>query len=84
MIDNVLQSNIFISATGDAVISDFGLSEMVIEDSNEYFSTSWYAAGSQRWMAPELLDGTSKTVTKASDIYAFGMTALVSRVIDTR
>jgi len=67
--------NIFISSSGDAVIADFGLSEMVREEGEQSNSTAFYAAGSRRWQAPELLQAETKAQaqrTTASDMFAFG------------
>jgi len=68
-------SNILISSSGDAVIADFGLSEVIDEANDPGNSSSFYKAGSRRWQAPELVNvNTPKEArrTTASDMFAFG------------
>ncbi|KDQ13650.1 hypothetical protein BOTBODRAFT_84575, partial [Botryobasidium botryosum FD-172 SS1] len=68
-------SNIFVSSSGDAVIADFGLSEMILAGAEQSNSTTFYTAGSRRWQAPELIQAETKAQaqrTTASDIFAFG------------
>ncbi|KDQ16233.1 hypothetical protein BOTBODRAFT_107400 [Botryobasidium botryosum FD-172 SS1] len=68
-------ANIFISSSGEAKIADFGLSEMIAEDGGKNYSTSWFAAGTRRWQAPELVNANipeEARRTTASDIFAFG------------
>lgn len=55
-------------------LTDFGLSKIVSE--TQGFTTSAKVGGSSRWMAPELLEG--KKLTIESDVWAYGMTILVS------
>lgn len=72
----LLQPNILISKEGHAIIADFGLSEIVRDGSEPSHSTEFYAAGSRRWLAPELVRAETKQQgrrTTASDIYAFGI-----------
>ncbi|KDQ13850.1 hypothetical protein BOTBODRAFT_33287 [Botryobasidium botryosum FD-172 SS1] len=67
--------NILVSGSGDAVIADFGLSEVMSEASGLENSSSFYKAGSRRWQAPELVNVDSPRDarrTKASDMFAFG------------
>ncbi|KAF9242817.1 kinase-like domain-containing protein [Melanogaster broomeanus] len=81
-------TNILISDTGDALISDFGLSNVVEElsltDANlraAQFGTS-LLAGSTRWMAPELIltlvedDGVPPIITTESDVFSFACVCL--------
>jgi serine/threonine protein kinase len=72
----ITKENIFVSNSGTLRIGDFGLSRMMSEE-EVWLTKASHAAGTFRWMAPELLDGSVRRVTKESDIYAFGMTALV-------
>ncbi|KDQ11656.1 hypothetical protein BOTBODRAFT_113974, partial [Botryobasidium botryosum FD-172 SS1] len=68
-------ANILISSSGDAHIADFGLSQAIIEGSIDDNSTTWHAAGSRRWQAPELVRAETKEQaqrTTASDIFAMG------------
>ena len=67
------QCNVLISPEGHALLTDFGLSRVV----NSSFNVpSLPGGGTLRWMAPEILDGTESTA--AGDVWAFGMTCLVS------
>ncbi|KDQ11601.1 hypothetical protein BOTBODRAFT_114301, partial [Botryobasidium botryosum FD-172 SS1] len=68
-------ANVFISKAGDALLADFGLSEMVSEGDDLNNSTAFYAAGTRRWQAPELVNAVTAADaqrTPASDIFAFG------------
>lgn len=56
--------------------TDFGLSRVHHDDLA--LTTTSEAAGSLRWMAPELFNDVK--VNEASDVWAFGMTILVSSV----
>ncbi|KAG8920112.1 hypothetical protein FRC02_001153 [Tulasnella sp. 418] len=67
--------NILITDSGDAVISDFGLIQVIADVSPHYSSTS-YRAGNPRWLAPELYSDEEVGRSTASDIYAFGSVAL--------
>ncbi|KAG8899511.1 hypothetical protein FRB99_006680 [Tulasnella sp. 403] len=61
--------NVLLSDDGDALLTDFGLSERP-----DFYVTSLSnpsSAGSIPWLAPEVLDGHPRS--KASDVYAFGM-----------
>ena len=65
------------SSSGTLRIGDFGLSR-ILSDGTLWAASTRQAGGSLRWMSPELLDGSQETVTVQSDIWAFGMVALVS------
>lgn len=74
---NLYQSNVVIDDEGVARITDFGLSR------SDILLTLWVtstreARGTIRWMAPELIDGTSPIATTRTDVFAYGMTVLVS------
>jgi serine/threonine protein kinase len=75
----ITKENIFVSNSGTLRIGDFGLSRMMSEEA-VWLTNASQAAGTVRWMAPELLNGDAPRVTKESDIYAFGMTVLVCGV----
>ncbi|KAG8871013.1 hypothetical protein FRB97_009184 [Tulasnella sp. 331] len=64
-------ANVLLGVAIQPVICDFGLTKAL---GTKYFTTSsgLKGMGSMRWMAPELLNGDTKTT--ASDMYAFGMT----------
>jgi serine/threonine protein kinase len=65
-----LQNNILVNDKGEASITDFGLSRVIDKTG---FST--VSSGSLRCLAYELVIGEAK-VTKATDVWAFGMTVL--------
>ena len=71
--------NVLISDEGHALISDFGLSQ-IIGSSFDMTSSSPYG-GSVNWMAPEILNPPDEEdaplMTVESDVWAFGMTILV-------
>ncbi|KAJ8080045.1 hypothetical protein PM082_016872 [Marasmius tenuissimus] len=62
--------NVLITASGRACICDFGLSLIADSQAIGLSSSTSRAAGTLRWMAPELL-AENVTATKESDIYAF-------------
>ncbi|QRW00110.1 RasGEF domain protein [Ceratobasidium sp. AG-Ba] len=72
--------NVLVSATGEALLADFGLSKILAEEEGPgVASTSMRNAGSARWMAPELFevaDNQVYAVSTASDIWSFGMLCL--------
>ncbi|KAG9087815.1 hypothetical protein FRC06_002351 [Ceratobasidium sp. 370] len=71
--------NILVSASGEVLLADFGLSKILAEEEGaEVASTSLANAGSSRWMAPELFEGDANvsTVSTASDVWSFGMLSL--------
>ncbi|KAG8748680.1 hypothetical protein FRC10_000071 [Ceratobasidium sp. 414] len=71
--------NVLVSASGEALLADFGLSKILAEEEGaEVASTSLANAGSSRWMAPELFEGDANlcTVSTASDVWSFGMLCL--------
>ncbi|KAK6996948.1 kinase-like domain-containing protein, partial [Favolaschia claudopus] len=59
--------NVLVTRSGRAVLADFGLSS--VTDSKILLSTSTKAAGTMRWQAPELFQGSPNSF--ASDMYAF-------------
>ena len=77
-----MQDNILVSADGKPKITDFGISQIMI---NSMTITRFTAPkGGVRWMAPELLgvnldDLVSEhpSHTKATDVWAFGMVVYV-------
>ncbi|KAB5596481.1 Rap guanine nucleotide exchange factor [Ceratobasidium theobromae] len=74
-------ANVLVSATGEALLADFGLSKIVAEEEGAAVaSTSLENAGSSRWMAPELFQvdasTSSSSVTPQSDVWSFGMLCL--------
>ncbi|KAF8610189.1 hypothetical protein BDV93DRAFT_540063 [Ceratobasidium sp. AG-I] len=73
-------ANVLVSANGEALLADFGLSRIVAEEEGPVVaSTSLSNAGSFRWMAPELFESdanSSSPVSAASDVWSFGMLCL--------
>ncbi|CAE6531696.1 unnamed protein product [Rhizoctonia solani] len=74
-------ANVVVSASEEALLTDFGLSKIVAEEEGmDVASTSLENAGSSRWMAPELFQVDTNTsssgVTSASDVWSFGMLCL--------
>ncbi|KAI6017968.1 kinase-like domain-containing protein [Pisolithus microcarpus] len=65
--------NVLISPEGRALLSDFGLSTLVV--SSFSMSMSRPTGGSVRWMAPEVISSFANAGAKG-DVWAFGMTAL--------
>ena len=63
--------------SGNPCLADFGLSRMA-EDNTLWRTSATHAPGTTRWNAPELMDGSQSTVTKAGDVYAYAMTSFVS------
>lgn len=74
-----LQNNILVTADFHAVLSDFGLSQVIGDLVGSSTSTTSTIAGSIRWQAPELVleDENSQIMqlSFSSDIWAFGCTA---------
>ncbi|CAE6538134.1 unnamed protein product [Rhizoctonia solani] len=71
---DVKGDNIIISDNGRAQLGDFGSSILLNYSSLSFTQTGF--KGTQRFMAPELLDQSSDKHTIKSDIYALGMTLL--------
>ncbi|KAG8782132.1 hypothetical protein FRC12_021194 [Ceratobasidium sp. 428] len=68
-------ANILVATDGTPKITDFGLA--VIRDGVFDYSATNGGGGTTRWMAPELFSERA-TRTYQSDVYALGMTLLVS------
>ncbi|KIJ59932.1 hypothetical protein HYDPIDRAFT_99722, partial [Hydnomerulius pinastri MD-312] len=67
--------NILISNYGVPYIADFGLSRLQVTSAA---ATNTSRKGTLRWMARELLGHERVSPTAKSDVWAFGMTMLVS------
>lgn len=76
----VPQDNILIDHDGQSRIADFGLSQLVTEVNHTNITST---VGSIRWMSKELFDHgiEDPCVSFESDIWAYGMTVLVSTPI---
>lgn len=64
------QQNVMISEAGEAMLCDFGISKL-LQEGPSGFTTTATPKGTPRFMAKELLEGTSGTTIR-SDVYAFG------------
>ena len=77
--DGFTKVNVLISDEGHALISDFGLSQIIGSSFN--MTASSPCGGSVNWMAPEILkppdEEDAPLMTVRSDVWAFGMTILV-------
>ncbi|CAA7264551.1 unnamed protein product [Cyclocybe aegerita] len=74
--------NILVDQSGNAIITDFGLSKVMEEMSDTMNMGTSFFAGSTRWMAPELInalvadEGVIPSITTFSDVYAFASVCL--------
>lgn len=66
-----LQGNVLVSDTGQARLSDFGFSSLLMTESAS-FSEHSSVKGTIRWMAPELLFVDPPPFTTHSDMWAVG------------
>jgi serine/threonine protein kinase len=71
---------VLIDENGTARLCDFGLSR-INADASLWQTSATRAPGTFRWKSPELLSADQSKVTTHSDMYAFGMTCLVSFVL---
>ena len=65
----MFQASILVDDTGNARLTDFTLSAVAPDSGSTVSMTEGHAA---RWTAPEVLD-MEQPVTKASDVFSFGM-----------
>ena len=71
------QENILVTADGCPVISGFNYSALVVRE-----GYNLYSGGSSRWMSPEtIVEIDTWPVSKARDVWAFGMTVYVCLLI---
>jgi len=72
-----LQNNVLITDSCRAVLTDFGLSQVIEELIGPTGNTTSPAQGAFRWMAPELVldDSLTLQLTFSSDVWSFGCTA---------
>ncbi|KDR73031.1 hypothetical protein GALMADRAFT_73323 [Galerina marginata CBS 339.88] len=72
--------NILVDESGNAIITDFGLSKVLGEMSDPANKATSIFAGSTRWMAPELIlalvEDLLPPITTFSDVYAFASICL--------
>lgn len=62
------QSNVLVSDTRRAMLTDFGISHV----SMTLLTTTQSQPGTANWMAPELFKDDDAFATEESDIWAFG------------
>ncbi|KDQ16384.1 hypothetical protein BOTBODRAFT_94587, partial [Botryobasidium botryosum FD-172 SS1] len=71
--------NILISSSGNACITDFGLSELKTDTYETNYSTPFITAGHPRWQAPEIVRAENKEEARrntTTDVFAFGRVSL--------
>jgi hypothetical protein len=73
---NLKCANILVASDGNARICDFGMSTVIEEITEKAASATLTAAGSARWLAPELIEGTITSPTFPADTYSFAMAIL--------
>ena len=75
----ILQNNVLITRSGRAVLTDFGLSQVIEDLMGPSGNTTSTIQGSVRWQAPELMlddDNNQKTkLTSSTDVWSFACTA---------
>jgi serine/threonine protein kinase len=77
---NLLQLNVLIDDTGNAVLCDFGLSRVRNDITTRTARAGFTGVtGSRNWMAPERLIGGS--LRKPADIYSFAMLMFEVRIV---
>ena len=75
--DATPQGNVLVSNEGLPLLSDFGLSR-ALPGCTTTIPTSTSLKGTLRWLAPELVSDDVATYTTETDVWAYGMTVLVS------
>ncbi|KAF9479740.1 kinase-like protein [Pholiota conissans] len=71
---NIKCANILVSQQGQSCICDFGMSKIIEEVTEKSASATLTAGGSARWLAPELIEGSSPTM--GADTYSYAMAVL--------
>jgi serine/threonine protein kinase len=74
-----MQNNVLITRAGHAVLTDFGLSQVIEDLSGPSGNTTTTIPGTVRWQAPELVmddeNDQKLQLTFSSDVWAFACTA---------
>lgn len=73
---NLKCNNMLVSSEGVVCIGDFGHTQVLDEVLGREGFTAYTGSSNVRWNAPELLGGDDVKPTKASDVFAFGMSIL--------
>lgn len=73
---NLKCNNMLVSSKGVVCIGDFGHTQVLDEVLGREGFTAYTGSSNVRWNAPELLGGDDVKPTKASDVFAFGMSIL--------
>ncbi|KAG0706407.1 kinase-like domain-containing protein [Suillus ampliporus] len=73
---NLKCNNMLVSSEGVVCIGDFGHTQVLDEVLGRDALTAYTGSSNVRWNAPELLGGDDVKPTKASDVFAFGMSIL--------
>lgn len=73
---NIKCANILVGSDCEARICDFGMSTVIEEVTEKSASATLTAAGSARWLAPELIEGSITSPTFPADTYSFAMAIL--------
>lgn len=73
---NLKCNNMLVSSEGVVCIGDFGHTQVLDEVLGREEFTAYTGSSNVRWNAPELLGGDDVKPTKASDVFAFGMSIL--------
>lgn len=61
---------------GDALLCDFGMAKVIGDITDTPAMTTLTKSGSTRWLAPELIFDDVIVLTRACDVWSFGMTVL--------
>jgi serine/threonine protein kinase len=73
----LLKGNVLVDNSQRAVLCDAGLIRIFLDEGNSGMTTSAAHSGSERYLAPELVNGDDLVYpTTASDVYAAGCIGL--------
>ncbi|KAG1780938.1 hypothetical protein EV702DRAFT_1193766 [Suillus placidus] len=74
-------NNMLVSSEGVVCIGDFGHTQVLDEVLGREGFTAYTGSSNMRWNASELLGSDDVKPTKASDVFAFGMSILELQVV---
>jgi len=73
---------VLIDSSGRAVLCDFGLVRIFLDEGGSGMTTTTAHTGTERYLAPELVTGDELVLpTAASDVYALGCVGLEVRIL---